>query len=113
MKKLLRKFSTNSSARFFLAACLFSLSLISCQTNPTSLARFEYTQPQMGLSFRIVLYARSETEATTASSAAFSRIKELNDILSDYDADSELNHLNVGGPPGHPGGLLKHNPPRP
>jgi thiamine biosynthesis lipoprotein len=61
--------------------------------NGVSLARFEFTQPQMGLPFRIVLYAADQSSADTASRAAFARISQLNDILSDYDTDSELSRL--------------------
>ena len=55
--------------------------------------RYEYQQPQMGLPFRIVLYARNPIQAKTAANAAFHRIKELNDIMSDYDDESELSKL--------------------
>lgn len=47
----------------------------------------------MGVPFRIVLYAPSRTNADAVASAAFRRIARLNDILSDYDTDSELNRL--------------------
>src|SRR4051812_34053963 len=47
----------------------------------------------MGLPFRIVLYAKDSAAAQHASDAAFARIKQLNDILSDYDSDSELSKL--------------------
>lgn len=47
----------------------------------------------MGLPFRIVLYASDAGAAKTASDAAFARIAQLNDILSDYDTDSELSRL--------------------
>lgn len=47
----------------------------------------------MGLPFRMVLYATNEATATTAAEAAFARIAQLNDILSDYDTDSELSRL--------------------
>ncbi len=43
--------------------------------------------------FRIVLYAKDSVTAQRASSAAFARIKQLNDILSDYDSESELSQL--------------------
>lgn len=62
-------------------------------SQPTPLARYEFTEPQMGLPFRIVLYAKTKTDADAAASAAFARIKQLNDILSDYDPDSELSKL--------------------
>jgi thiamine biosynthesis lipoprotein len=58
-----------------------------------SLQRFEFTEPQMGVAFRIVLYATNASIAQSAAEAAFSRIAQLNDILSDYDTDSELNQL--------------------
>lgn len=55
--------------------------------------RFEFEQPQMGVPFRIVLYAESETLASTAARAAFARVAELNQIFSDYEDDSELSQL--------------------
>jgi thiamine biosynthesis lipoprotein len=55
--------------------------------------RFEFNQPQMGLPFRIVLYAPDAGTAQAAAKAAFRRISQLNDILSDYDSDSELSRL--------------------
>ena len=55
--------------------------------------RYEFVQTQMGLPFRMVLYAPNQSIATDASDAAFARIKQLNDILSDYDAESELSLL--------------------
>ncbi len=57
------------------------------------LQRFEFTQPQMGLPFRIVLYTADQASANSAARAAFARISQLNDILSDYDTDSELSLL--------------------
>jgi len=47
----------------------------------------------MGVPFRIVLYARTETRANAAAEAAFARVAQLNGILSDYDPDSELSRL--------------------
>jgi len=55
--------------------------------------RFEFTEPQMGVPFRIVLYAPDKPTADQAARAAFGRITQLNDILSDYDTDSELSRL--------------------
>lgn len=45
------------------------------------------------MSFRIVLYAPDQATATRAADAAFQRIQQLNDIMSDYDPDSELSKL--------------------
>lgn len=65
-----------------------------CATSPrVELRRFEFTRPQMGVPFRIVLYAADQSTAEQAAEAAFARIAQLNDILSDYDPDSELSRL--------------------
>ena len=47
----------------------------------------------MGVPFRMVLYAKDETSAKTAAAAAFARIKALNNIMSDYEYESELSAL--------------------
>ncbi len=47
----------------------------------------------MGVPFRIVLYTTNQTHAEITAKAAFARIRELNDKLSDYDLDSELSKL--------------------
>ncbi|MDA2927567.1 FAD:protein FMN transferase [Acidobacteria bacterium AH-259-G07] len=44
----------------------------------------------MGTLFRILLYAPGEPEARGAATAAFERIEELDQRLSDYRSDSEL-----------------------
>lgn len=58
-----------------------------------SLRRFTFTEPHMGTSVRIVLYAADAATAEKAARAAFARIAELNKIMSDYDPDSELMRL--------------------
>lgn len=52
--------------------------------------RFEYEEPHMGTKFRIVLYANDRSTADLAARAAFARVAQLNQIMSDYQADSEL-----------------------
>jgi len=47
----------------------------------------------MGVPFRMVLYAPDQPTAHAAAEAAFARISQLNDIMSDYDPDSELSRL--------------------
>ena len=47
----------------------------------------------MGTLVKITLYARDEDEARAAFHAAFSRIRELDDTLSDYKPGSELNRI--------------------
>src|SRR5437870_2987349 len=68
---------------------------------PSALQRFTFEEPHMGTRFRIVLYAPDEATAKKAAKAAFARVAELNRILSDYLADSELMQLckHAGGEP--------------
>src|SRR2546421_13010406 len=78
------------------AALLCSAFLLAGCHSPVpsqSLHRFEFTNPQMGTLFRITLYAADEAAARTAANAAFLRVAALDDIMSDYQADSELMRL--------------------
>lgn len=63
------------------------------RSRPASETRFEFTQPQMGVPCRIVLYAPDAASASNAAYAAFARIAALNQIMSDYEDDSELTLL--------------------
>lgn len=54
---------------------------------------WRYTSRQMGVDVSLTLYAGREDVANVASEAAFARIAELNQIFSDYDADSEAMRL--------------------
>jgi thiamine biosynthesis lipoprotein len=56
-------------------------------------SRFEYEEPQMGTKFRIVAYAPDKAIADRASKDGFARVAQLNRIMSDYDAASELMQL--------------------
>ena len=55
-----------------------------------SLTRYEFSQIHMGTQFTIILYAKDARTATVASNAAFKRVEELDAIMSDYRATSEL-----------------------
>jgi thiamine biosynthesis lipoprotein len=79
----------------FLTAAVYSTPVGS------ALARFEFVQPHMGTRFKIVLYAPDVATAQRASDAAFERIAELDNIMSDYRETSELMALSrqAGGPP--------------
>jgi thiamine biosynthesis lipoprotein len=57
------------------------------------LQRHEYHSDHMGTLFTIVLYAGDSKQAEEAARAAFGRITALDETLSDYRADSELNLL--------------------
>ena len=84
-----------SSCRFFFWAALAAIctSCVSTTTDIIPLNRYEFDRAEMGVPFRIVLYAPSPAFAQRASDAAYARIKQLNDIMSDYDPDSELSRL--------------------
>ena len=84
--------------RIFLPWLLAALTLagVSCSSlreQPGALTRYEYERPEMGVPFRIVLYAPDQARADQAAEAAFRRVQALNDIMSDYDAESELSKL--------------------
>ncbi len=59
----------------------------------TSWTRYEFTRPEMGLPFHLVLYAPDAVTANAAAEAAFDRVQDLNDVFSDYEYDSELSRL--------------------
>ena len=60
---------------------------------PAATGPFEYSQVHMGMPVRLVLHAPDERLALEAARAAFSRIKSLDEIMSDYRPDSELRRL--------------------
>ena len=62
------------------------------------LQRFEFTEVHMGMSFKLLFYATDQPAANRASAAAFTRIAELNRILSDYVPQSELSRFSAGSP---------------
>ncbi len=66
-----------------------------------SLERYEFSQLLMGTRARIIVYAPDETTASRAGEAAFERVRALDNIMSDYRANSELMRLSAGagGPP--------------
>jgi FAD:protein FMN transferase len=68
--------------------------LVSQVTSPAgNLSRYEYFRILMGTKMRIVLYAESEELAREAAAAAFLRIQQLDEIMSDYKPESELMKL--------------------
>ena len=77
-------------------AFLAALTLLAGCRSPSgveSLHRFDFTSPHMGALFKISLYAKDRPTARSAAEAAFQRVAALDDIMSDYQADSELMRL--------------------
>ncbi|HUQ95347.1 MAG TPA: FAD:protein FMN transferase [Bryobacteraceae bacterium] len=60
------------------------------------LQRFEAVEPHMGTLVRITLYAPDAATASHGFKAAFGRIRQLDETLSDYKPDSELSRLRAG-----------------
>ena len=58
-----------------------------------ALSRFEFTQTEMAVPIRIVLYAPDNATASQSAQAGFLRFHELNAVCSDYDPQSELRRL--------------------
>jgi len=55
--------------------------------------RFEYVQPKMGTSVKLVFYTNNQVFADSIAQVAFQKIDTLNQILSDYLPNSEVNQL--------------------
>lgn len=64
-----------------------------CKEKVLNWERYSFTQPKMGTLFTIILYAENGTIAEGAAAAAFAKIDSLNQILSDYIPESEINRL--------------------
>jgi thiamine biosynthesis lipoprotein len=83
-------------ARYFCLLIILPLLAASCISGPEAAPapeRYEFHQTEMGVPFRIVVYAASTNAAQGSAAAAFKRIAQLNDIMTDYDSDSELSRL--------------------
>jgi FAD:protein FMN transferase len=83
------------SSVFLLLLSLLTVLLTGCHSpsSTRALHRFEFTHPAMGTLFTITLFAPDEPAAQSAAQASFRRIDALEDIMSDYQADSELMRL--------------------
>jgi thiamine biosynthesis lipoprotein len=58
-----------------------------------ALQRFESVEPHMGTLVKITVYVPDADAARAAFRAGFARIRDLDDILSDYKPDSELSQI--------------------
>lgn len=75
----------------FTSLLVFSPAL--CHGLKNRAQRYEYSIQRMGTRVRIVLYAKDAMAGQKAATAAFDRIEELEETLSDYREESELNRL--------------------
>jgi thiamine biosynthesis lipoprotein len=73
------------------------------QVSPAqSLERFSFAEAHLGTIVNLTLYAPKEIVANEAAKAAFTRVKELDGIFSDYKSDSEAMRLCAMAGTGHP-----------
>jgi FAD:protein FMN transferase len=77
----------------FLGLLFLAAGCVTTPQQPEPPSRYEFQRAEMGVPFRIVLYSFSKNLAEGAAEAAFARIKEINDVMTDYDSDSELSRL--------------------
>lgn len=61
--------------------------------DPFPLEKFQYSRIVMGIQARLTLYSQSEADALAAATAAFDRLDQLDAVMSDYRANSELSRL--------------------
>lgn len=74
--------------------CLAGLLFLNIQpTLAQENQRYTFDSRHMGTKVTIILYAGDENLANRASEAAFDRIEELNQVMSDYIKSSEVNRL--------------------
>src|SRR5215472_966605 len=78
----------NGTSRVIVVA-LFLL----CARAGAELQRFEYSAPKMGTVFELIIWSPDQKTADDAADAAWGRVDQLNKTFSDYDPESELNHL--------------------
>jgi len=57
------------------------------------LTYYKYAEPHMGMIFRIGFYWDDPKTADLIAEKAFNRVNELNEIMSDYDPESELSRF--------------------
>src|SRR5207302_2676193 len=95
--------AATSSARVSLVA-MRSLGVVSVALTAVALSvrpaqaqdvRRQYAELHMGVAARIVLYAPDDATARRAARAAYARMAELEDVMSDYRPESEVRRLAV------------------
>ena len=58
-----------------------------------ALTRYTFSEPHMGTRFQIIVYSPDQATAKKGAKEAFSRVANLNAIMSDYQSTSELMRL--------------------
>jgi thiamine biosynthesis lipoprotein len=84
---------------------LFVVGTTTAWCDEPAAGRFQFTQTEMAVPIKIVLYAPDEAAASEAARAGFARFHALNAVCSDYDSESELRKLCRDSSPGRPIGV--------
>lgn len=74
----------------FLLAFLTMSAFVASSFADDELTRFEFSEQKMGVPVSVILYAGSPEKAQEAVDAVWKRFDELNDVLSDWDPESEI-----------------------
>lgn len=82
----------------YLHAGLLAVHAVCVPAIETSMERHQATELHMGTKVTIILYATDSGSANRGLRAAFSRIRQLDERLSDYRSDSELSRLSRSAP---------------
>ena len=90
--------AANVAAVISRAALIFALAIAApfigaSLRGDDDLSKFAFEKAEMGVPFRITLYAPDEATAKRTADAGFARVAALNHIFSDYEDDSELTRL--------------------
>lgn len=75
------------------AAVICLISTIDLFAQP--IQRYEFKHSQMGTQFKIILYSNDKYKVQNTVNQCFKRIDQLNLLLSDYDAQSEISLLSA------------------
>lgn len=93
MERRAKLVNYRASLLLYLPVLSFLLLLFPGRIKAQELSRYTYAHYQMGTQFRIILYADTEAKAEELAEQAFARLDQLNQQLSDYLPESELNLL--------------------
>jgi thiamine biosynthesis lipoprotein len=83
-----------TGVRSFLLPCALAIH-VRAQESAADPKRWAFEKAEMGVPFRITVYASDAESARKGAEAAFERVAALNAVLTDYDSDSELSRLSA------------------
>ena len=83
------RFNVANFIRFLLAICFFSTTL----KGQDSLIRIQFSSPKMGSELSITCYLNQQQDRRAIENLCWSMVDSLNQVFSDYMADSEASQL--------------------